>query len=378
MTSPSEEAVPGTEREFERIVSGIRPPDGRWERRAWERLDSLTKPPRSLGRLEELAAKVACIQETLAPSVDRKRIVLMAADHGVVAEGVSPYPQDVTWQMVANFSAGGAAINQLAESVGAELVLVDMGVARDLSDLAGVVHAKVALGTANLATGPAMTREMAIQALLTGARLASQAAADGVLLIGTGDMGIGNTTAAAALTCAFTDADPYAVAGPGTGLDSAGVRHKASVVRQALKVNATRLNDPLGVLAAVGGLEIAGLAGVVLGAASTHTCVVVDGFISGAAALTAIRLCPQAQGYVFPSHRSAEPGHSVVLDALDLSPVLDLDMRLGEGSGAALAFAIVDAACRVMSGMATFAEAGVDGAKSDGADGSQSAGSAHA
>jgi nicotinate-nucleotide--dimethylbenzimidazole phosphoribosyltransferase len=344
------------------LIASVTPTDAGWLPRAAARLDSLTKPPGSLGRLEELAARVACVQETVRPKAARKRIVLMAADHGVVAEGVSPYPQDVTMQMVENFAHGGAAINQLAATARAELTLVDIGVAGDLSELDGIVHAKLAQGTANFVQGPAMTRALCAEAILVGARLAQEAAADGVELIGTGEMGIGNTTAATALTCAFTGVAPLSVTGPGTGLDDAGIVRKAAVVGRALEVNAGLLTDPLGILAALGGLEIAGLAGVVIGAAASRRCVVVDGYISGAAALAALRICPGCADYVFPSHRSAEPGHAVVLVALGLEPVLDLDMRLGEGTGAALAFGIIEAACRMMSGMATFAEAGVSDA----------------
>lgn len=326
---------------------------------AWERLDSLTKPPRSLGRLEEIAARVAQIQECVRPDVERKALILAAADHGVVAEGVSPYPKDVTWQMVANFVAGGAAINQIAASVDAELWLVDVGVDRDILELDNVRHAKVSYGTKNMALGGAMTRQEAAQAVMVGADLAREAYADGVRILGTGEMGIGNTTAASALTAAYTGADPVDVVGRGTGLDDEGVARKARVVERALEVNDVDSLDPLGVLAAVGGLEIACLAGVVLGSAEQQMCVVTDGFISGAATLAAVRMCPQAADYVLPSHRSVEPGHTVVLDALGLEPVLELDMRLGEGTGAALAMGIIDAACRMLSGMATFAEAGV-------------------
>lgn len=358
------EALPRAFGTLSELLEVVTPPETSWSSRASARLDSLTKPPGSLGRLEELAARVAVVQGTVRPSVDRKRIILMAGDHGVVAEGVSPFPQDVTSQMVANFAAGGAAINQLAASVRADLTLVDIGVAGDLSKMPGVVHANLAQGTANMAEGPAMTRELAVAAVLTGANIARDAAREGVTLLGTGEMGIGNTTAATALTCAYLGVDPAGATGSGTGLSPAGVDHKVGVIRRALEVNAALLIDPLGTLAALGGLEIAGLAGVVIGAAASKTCVVVDGFISGAAALAALRICPACADYMFPSHRSVEPGHSVVLDALGHDPVLELDMRLGEGTGAALAFGIIDAACRMISGMATFAEAGVSGAGS--------------
>lgn len=329
------------------------------EKAAWARLDSLTKPPRSLGKLEEIAARIAAVQGTDRPSVERKAIVLAAGDHGVVRRGVTPYPQDVTWQMVANFSAGGAAINQIAESVGAEIVLVDVGVAHDLSGLSGVRNEKVGWGTDDLSAGPAMTRDDCARAILVGVRVARELAEEGFSLVGTGEMGIGNSTSAAALTSALTGASPESVVGPGTGLDRGGVARKAEVVREALVVNERLLGDPLGCLSALGGFELACLAGVVLGCAEERTCVVADGFISGAAALGAVSLCPNARDFLFASHLSAEPGHSVVLDALGLAPVLGLDMRLGEGTGAALAMGVMDAAARVLHGMATFAEAGV-------------------
>jgi nicotinate-nucleotide--dimethylbenzimidazole phosphoribosyltransferase len=283
----------------------------------------------------------------------------MAGDHGVVAEGISAYPQDVTWQMVANIASGGAAINQLAASVGAEVIVHDVGVAKDIGEMPGVEHVKVALGTQNMVLGPAMTREQCAQAVLVGVLAAREAAGSGVNLIGTGEMGIGNTTAAAALVTEFCGAAPSTVVGSGTGLDEAGVAHKASVVLRALAANNTEALDPLGVLAAVGGLEIAALAGVVIGAAEAGVAVIADGYISSAAALAAVRLCPPAGEYLLSSHLSVEPGHAVVLEHLGIPPVLDLDMRLGEGTGAALAMAIVDASCRMLSGMATFAEAGV-------------------
>lgn len=344
------------------VIEGVRATDPAAEERAWARLDSLTKPPRSLGRLEELAARVACVQGTDRPSVEQKVVLLMAGDHGVVAEGVAAYPQDVTWQMVANFAAGGAAICQLAASVGAEVRVTDVGVLRDISGFGGVRHRKVMAGTANMAAGPAMTREQCAQAVMVGVEAAREAAAEGCTLVATGDMGIGNTTPSAALIAAFTGREPGEVTGPGTGLDAEGVARKAEVVRRALEVNALGGSDALGVLAAVGGLEIAALAGVVIGCAERGVCVVSDGFISGAATLAAVRMCPDALGYVFPSHESAEPGHAAVLEALGLAPVLRLEMRLGEGTGAVLAMGILDAACKMMSGMATFAEAGVSGA----------------
>jgi nicotinate-nucleotide--dimethylbenzimidazole phosphoribosyltransferase len=340
-------------------IAAIRVPDETWGPRAWHRLDSLTKPPRSLGLLEVIAQRLAVLQGTDKPSVARKAIVLMAGDHGVTAQGVSPYPSEVTGQMVANFATGGAAINQLAKHAGADVVVVDVGVAGPLPVTDGVVQARVADGTADMTQGPAMTRAQALAAVRVGIEQVAVLAAEGLDLVGTGDMGIGNTTASAALTSVLTGVDPDDVVGPGTGLDAEGVRHKAEVVRRAIEVNTPDPNDALDTLAKVGGLEIAGLAGVVIGAASLGIPVVSDGYISGAATLVALRLAPAVQPWVFASHRSAEPGHRVVLEALGVRPVLELDMRLGEGTGAALAMEIMDAACGVMSGMATFEQAGV-------------------
>ncbi len=350
------------ERDLQTVVAAVRATDPVVEEAAWTRLDQLTKPPRSLGRLEEVAARVARIQGTVRPDVGRKIVLLMAGDHGVVAEGVSPYPQDVTYQMVANLSAGGAAINQVARSVGAEVRVYDVGVVHEVG-LPDVRSCKVAPGTRNMALGPAMNREECAEAVLVGVEAARKAAAEGFSLIGTGEMGIGNSTAAAALTAAYTGAAAADVTGPGTGLDAAGVAHKVAVIERALDVNAVYVLDALGILAAVGGLEIAALAGVMIGGAAEEVCVVADGFISGAATLAALALCPTAAGYVLASHRSAEPGHDVLLGQLGARPVLDLDMRLGEGTGAALAMGLVDAACEMLSGMATFAEAGVSGAE---------------
>lgn len=347
------------------VVAAIRPTDPAAEERAWERLDNLTKPQRSLGRLEQIAARVARVQHTDHPLVDRKIVLLMAGDHGVVAEGVALFPQDVTWQMVANFAAAGAAINQIAASVGAEVRVHDVGVAKDLEAMGfgGVEHVKVAMGTANMAKGPAMTREECAEAVMVGVEAARRAIAEGFNLLATGEMGIGNTTAASALTTAFAGAAVEDIVGPGAGATDDILARKIAAIKSAMEVNGVADLDPLGVLAAVGGLEIAAMAGVVLGAAEGGVCVVSDGVISGSAALSAVRMCPAAAEYVFPSHRSAEPAHAVQLAALDMAPVLDLDMRLGEGTGAALTMGIIDASVRMLSGMCTFAEAGVSNAE---------------
>jgi nicotinate-nucleotide--dimethylbenzimidazole phosphoribosyltransferase len=344
------------------LAESVRPVDAAWHERAWERLDSLTKPPRSLGRLEELAAKVATAQRDVRPDVSRKRMILMAADHGVTAQGVSPYPREVTAQMVANFASGGAAISQLAPWARSELLLVDMGVDADLPPLDNLVSVKLARGTADMTQGPAMPLEQAAAAVLAGARIAEEAIEDEVTLVGTGEMGIGNSTAAAALAAVMCGCSPAEVVGPGTGLDAAGVARKAEVVARAIEVNAASAERPLETLAAVGGLEIAGLTGVMLGAAARGVCVVADGYITGAAALVALRMAPAARDFLFASHRSAEPGHEALLAHLALAPYLDLSMRLGEGTGAALFVHLARAASAVYHEMATFKSAGVDGA----------------
>lgn len=341
------------------VVSGVKLTDPTAEARAWERLDNLTKPSRSLGRLEHIAAQVARVQDTDHPTVARKIILLMAGDHGVVAEGVAMFPQDVTWQMVANFAAKGAAINQIAASVGADVRVHDVGVARDISEIAGIEHVKIAMGTANMAHGPAMTREECSQAIMVGVEAAEKAIAQGYTLLGIGEMGIGNTTAASALTAAFTGAAVEDVVGPGAGATDEILARKVAVIKTALLENGVGGLDALGVLSAVGGFEIAAMTGVVLGAARAGVCVVSDGVIAGSAVLAAVRMCPAVADYVFPSHRSAEPAHALQLAALKMEPVLELDMRLGEGTGAALTMGIIDASVRMISGMLTFAEAGV-------------------
>lgn len=347
------------ERALQEICCSIGVPDSGFEQRAWERLDSLTKPPRSLGQLEEIAARMAAVQRTEQPTASPAAITLFAGDHGVVAEGVSAWPSEVTYQMMENFVAGGAAINQIARFVGADLILTDVGVASDTSALPGVVQAKVRPGTRNMAVESAMTREEAAAAVLVGIETVRRLAADGVKVIAVGEMGIGNSTAAAALAAAYTGVPVSRVIGPGTGLDEAGMTRKAEVLDRAITLHRPTHSDALGMLAAVGGLEIAAMAGVFLGCAVGHVCGVSDGFISAAAALVAANLCPDSLESVFGSHLSEEPGHSVALVPLDLDPFLHLHMRLGEGTGAALAIPVMGAACAVLNGMATFAEAGV-------------------
>ncbi|MBI4497762.1 MAG: nicotinate-nucleotide--dimethylbenzimidazole phosphoribosyltransferase [Chloroflexi bacterium] len=329
---------------------------------ARERQDHLTKPPGSLGRLEELAIHLVGITGRVPPSVQRKAVIVMAGDHGVAEEGVSAYPQEVTGQMVQNFLRGGAAINVLARQAGARVVVVDMGVAADLDSHPDLRSCKVARGTSNLARGPAMSQEEARRAVETGIAIVQEEVARGLDIVVTGDMGIANTTASSAIVAALTGSPPELVTGRGTGIDERRWAHKVATVRRALAVNQPDPTDALEVLATVGGFEIGGLAGVILGAAAARVPVVVDGFISGAAALLAVGLCPGAREYLIAAHTSVEPGHRAALGHLGLRPLLDLGLRLGEGSGGALALPLLEAACRILAEMATFAEAAISGA----------------
>ncbi|HYF00221.1 MAG TPA: nicotinate-nucleotide--dimethylbenzimidazole phosphoribosyltransferase [Planctomycetota bacterium] len=322
------------------------------------RLDAKTKPPRSLGRLEDLACAVAAIQGTDRPDVRKKAVVVMAADHGVAAAGVSAYPPEVTGQMVLNFAAGGAAICVLARQAGAEVVVVDMGCRAPVGH-PGVLDRRIGPGTRDFTRGPAMSREEALRALEAGAAVAADLARRGVRLIGLGEMGIGNTTAASAMACAFLGAPAEAVTGRGTGVDDAGYARKLRAIERALEVNRPDPRDALDVLSKVGGFEIAGLAGVALGAAARRIPVLVDGLISTAAAFAAARLNPAPAACLLPSHGSVEIGHRKLLEALGTRPLLDLDLRLGEGTGAALAMTLVEAAVRILDEMATFESAGV-------------------
>jgi nicotinate-nucleotide--dimethylbenzimidazole phosphoribosyltransferase len=351
------------------LTSRIVPVDARAIAETQRLLDAKTKPRRSLGRLEDLACQIAAIRGVAAPPLPSKAIVVMGADHGVTEEGVSAYPQEVTGQMLLNFVRGGAAINVLARHAGARVVVVDMGVKHlppEASSGAPAGDPEIELrrhpigpGTANFTSGPAMTRAQAETAIGIGARLATELAAGGVGLIGIGDMGIGNTTASSALAALFCGAPPEEVAGRGTGIDDDGLRRKIAAVRRGLEVNRPDAKDGVDALAKVGGFEIAGLAGVVLGAAAARVPVVMDGFIASVAALAAVRIVPATAGYLIASHRSVEAGHRLVLQALGTKPLLDLDLRLGEGTGAALAMTLADAALRILSEMATFAAAGV-------------------
>jgi nicotinate-nucleotide--dimethylbenzimidazole phosphoribosyltransferase len=324
------------------------------------RQKNLTKPPGSLGRLEEISIQLAGMKADPLPAVSRKAVIVMAADHGVALEGVSAFPAEVTPQMVLNFLHGGAAINVLARQAGAGVTIVDIGVSSDFDpSLAGLLHRKVAHGTRNMAKGPAMTCAEAEKALACGMDVLAEVAAKGLDLIATGDMGIGNTTPSSAIVAVMTGLPVAKVTGRGTGIDDAGLAHKVKVIEQAIALNRPDPNDALDVLCKVGGLEIAGLAGVMIAAAARRIPVVVDGFISTAAAMIAVGLVPDVRHYLFGSHQSVEIGHQAMHKHLGLTPLIDLNLRLGEGTGAVLAFHLIEASSRILREMATFAEAGV-------------------
>jgi nicotinate-nucleotide--dimethylbenzimidazole phosphoribosyltransferase len=330
-----------------------------WLVRAQQEMDHKVKPPQSLGRLESAAIQLAVLQATLRPRLERVRILIFAADHGVAAEGVSAYPREVTAQMMRTFAAGGAAITVLARALGLEVEVIDVGVDAELPDLPGVVAAKVRRGSRNFLREPALTDEEVEKALEAGRAAVRRAADAGSEGVGLGDMGIGNTTAAAALLSALTGASPQETVGRGTGVDDRGLAAKRGVVEASLRLHAQRLGDARSALAAVGGLEIAALAGAAIEAAGRGQAVIVDGFISTVAALAAVRLDPAIRPCLFFAHRSAEAGHRLALSALGGKPLLDLEMRLGEATGSALAFPILKAAAAVMREMATFSSAGV-------------------
>ena len=341
------------------LTRSIKPLDAKSQKQARIRQDNLTKPKGSLGRLEDLSIQLAGIYRTAAPKITKKAIFTMAADHGVCAEGVSAYPSEVTAQMVLNFASGGAAINVLGRHVGADVITVDMGVASDMIWPASIVSRKVRKGTRNMMREPAMTSSEASDAIMHGVELGINAAENGYDLIGIGDMGIGNTTAASALTAVFTGRPVAEVTGRGTGLDEDGLQKKIKVIEEVINLRRPDPKRPLDVLQRVGGLEIAGMAGVIIGAASKGVPIVLDGFISSSSALIAAGLAPESKSYMIASHRSVEKGHRAILDYLGLEPILDLRMRLGEGTGAALAMNIIEASCKILNEMATFESAGV-------------------
>jgi len=351
------------------VVGRITPAGSGARQAADLRQQRLTKPPGSLGMLEELSVQLAGIFGTDRPAPRGKTLIVAAGDHGVVAQGVTAYPQEVTAQMVLNFLSGGAAVNAMARRANVQLVIVDAGVASQLPDHPGLRVVAPARGTADMTQGPAMTREQAESCVRAGVELALEAAEGGADIIGTGDMGIGNTTASSAIAAALTGSPPSETTGRGTGRTDAELAHKIAVVRRAIEVNRPDPGDGLDVLSKVGGFEISMLTGVVLGGSLARRVVVLDGFISGAAGLVAHSLCPHVCDYMVAAHLSAETGHRTVLSHMGLRPLLDLGMRLGEGTGAVVAMGIVEAAAACLSEMATFEDAAVSNRDSESAGG---------
>ncbi|MCE1194910.1 nicotinate-nucleotide--dimethylbenzimidazole phosphoribosyltransferase [bacterium] len=345
---------------LEATIASIIPTDRKAAEAAARRQAALTKPAGSLGDLEYLSVRIAGIEGSAAPSAEPGAVFVMAGDHGVCAEGVSAYPADVTKAMVLNFVAGGAAINVLARRAGARVVVTDAGVAGDFDPALPIHHRKIARGTGNFARGPAMSRDQAVRSLETGIEVFEEEfAARPFRIAATGDMGIGNTTASTAMAAVLTGRGVPELVGRGTGVDDAGLARKIAVIEAALALHNPDASDPIGVLAAVGGYEIGALAGVVLAAAARRVPVLIDGYISGAAALLAAALCPLARAYMIGTHVSGDAGHALMLEFLGLKPLLRLGMRLGEGTGAALAMPLCAAACAVLNEMATFESAGV-------------------
>jgi nicotinate-nucleotide--dimethylbenzimidazole phosphoribosyltransferase len=341
------------------IRQAIGPLDARAMAAATARWDTLTKPRGSLGRLEMLACRVAGITGQVRPRLAERLVFVLAGDHGVTAEGVSAYPSAVTAQMLYNFARGGAAINVLARHVGARVIVVDMGVDAELPTLPGLISRKVRRGTHNFAQQTAMTPDQTLACVETGMALVEAEVKGGHSWVVTGDMGIGNTTASSAIVAAMTGAAVERVTGRGTGVTGAALARKAAVIKQALDRHQPDAHDALDVLSKVGGFEIGGLAGIILGAAARHCPVILDGLIASAAALLAVGLVPTVREYLIAGHRSVEPGHTVALQALGLEPVLDLELRLGEGTGGVLALPVLEAACRLLDEMSTFEAAGV-------------------
>jgi nicotinate-nucleotide--dimethylbenzimidazole phosphoribosyltransferase len=349
---------------IEEIITRIRPIDPVWIQRAEERTSQLVMPFRALGDLHEIAERSCAIQKTLEPRIDSKAVLVMAGDHGITAEGVSAYPQEVTGSMVQAFLAGGAGINAIARQVGAEVWVVDMGIISviDTSEIAGGDHLKVSKigrSTANFAKEPAMSRTQAIESIISGFEHATELFEKGVTVLGTGDMGIANTTSSAAIGAVVTGQDLDVMVGRGTGLNDEGLARKKAVLKKALSLNRPDTTDGLDILSKVGGFEIGGIAGLILAAAYHSRILVIDGFISTAGALIAHCLCPTVIDYCFAGHCSEEPGHRYMLNYLGLKPILDLGMRLGEGTGGALAMGVMDGALRVFREVMTFSEAGV-------------------
>ena len=345
---------------WEQTLKQIEPLSEVWMEKAKDRLDNLTKPKGSLGELEKIAARAVAIMESERPLVKGKRIFVFVGDHGAVSDGVSAYPQEVTGLMVRNFLGGGAAINVLARRAGASVSVIDIGMKEDLTSAEGLIKKNIKRATNNIAEGPAMTRKEAEEAIDVGIEMAAKASSEETFMLATGEMGIGNTTPASALLAALLPADVLHVTDKGTGLDDQGVKRKAEVIKKALEVNKKSLGDPISALAAVGGFEVAGICGLCLGGAANRMIVVVDGFISSAGALVAMRLNPRVKDYLFFSHQSSEKGHKTFFDMEGIRPILDLGLRLGEGTGAALAMQIIEDSLSIYNEMATFQEMGIE------------------
>ncbi|MBL7151661.1 MAG: nicotinate-nucleotide--dimethylbenzimidazole phosphoribosyltransferase [Candidatus Omnitrophica bacterium] len=327
--------------------------------KAQKRLDNLTKPLGSLGRLEDIAKLIVGITGKENPQLNNKVIFTLACDHGVTEEKVSAYPKEVTAQMVYNFLNGGAGINVLARHAGARVIVVDIGVAADLKPDPQLVIKKIGYGTKNMVNGPAMTRAQAVECIETGIEVFEAEFKKGIDIVGTGEMGIGNTTPSSAITAVFTKRPVEELTGRGAGIDDAGLKNKIAIIKKTLQINNPDPNDPIDVLSKVGGFEIGGLSGIILVAASRKIPVVIDGFISGAAALIAYALAPMVKDYMIAAHCSVERGHRAILDYIGLKPLLDFDLRLGEGTGAALAMSMVEASVKILTQMATFQSASV-------------------
>ena len=346
---------------IEDTIQKIRPVNFRLMEKAQEKLNNLTKPQGSLGKLEDFARRIVGISGTLSPVIKRKVIFVMAGDHGVVGEGVSAYPQEVTFQMVYNFIRGGAGINVLAKHIGAEILVVDMGVAKEFPPEKGLIIKKVAYGTENIAKGPAMSKNEAERAIISGIEVfEDELNRKGIDIVGLGEMGIANTSSSSAVVACFTKSKVEEVTGRGTGIDEDQLKNKIRVIKQAIEVNHPDPKDGLDVLSKVGGFEIGGLVGCILAAASHRVPIVIDGFISCASALVAIKLAPLAKDYIFASHNSVEKGHKIALKYIGKIPMFDLGMRLGEGTGAALGISFIEAGVKILTQMATFEDAGVD------------------
>jgi len=351
-------------KKIEETIQEIRPINFKLMEEAQEKLDNLTKPQGSLGKLEDFARRIVGISETLSPVIKRKVIFVMAGDHGVVEEGVSAYPQEVTFQMVYNFIRGGAGINVLARHTGAEIVVVDMGMAKDFPWEESIIRKKIAYGTNNMAKGPAMSKDEAERAIIAGMEVfEDELNKKRIDIVGLGEMGIANTTSSSAIIACLTESKVEEVTGSGTGLNQEQVKNKIKVIKKALEVNKPNPQDGLDVLSKVGGFEIGGLVGCILAAASHRVPIVIDGFISCASALIAIKLAPLVKDYIFASHNSVEKGHKIALEYIGKVAMFDLGMRLGEGTGAALGISFIEAGVKILTQMATFKEAGIDNKK---------------